>query len=53
MAIIGVAPAGFDGTTLGNIPNVFVPITMREVLHPRLSGHFENRRSYWVYGFAR
>ncbi len=53
MAIIGVAPEGFDGTTLGTMPKVFVPITMREVLHPRLTGHFENRRSYWVYLFTR
>ena len=46
MAIIGVAPEGFDGTTLGNRPKVFVPITMREVVEVRRSGHFENRRSY-------
>jgi len=53
MAIIGVAPEGFDGTTLGGTPKVFVPITMRETLDPRMSGNFENRRSYWVYVFAR
>ncbi len=53
MAIIGVAPAGFDGTTMGSMPKVFVPITMREILAPRWAGNFENRRSYWVYAFAR
>ncbi len=50
--IIGVAPPGFTGTTLGAEPDVFVPITMRQVLMPTWQG-FENRRSYWVYLFAR
>jgi hypothetical protein len=27
-SIIGVAPAGFDGTTLGTLPQVFVPISL-------------------------
>ena len=52
MTIIGVAPSGFDGTTLGAQPTVFVPITMRAVLDPGFSG-FDNRRSYWVYAFGR
>jgi predicted permease len=51
-SIIGVAPAGFDGTTLGTLPQVFVPISMRGVTSPGFEG-FENRRSYWVYLFAR
>ena len=29
MTVVGVAPQGFDGTTLGLKPEVFVPITMR------------------------
>src|SRR6185503_6134347 len=29
MTIVGVAPKGFDGTTLGVKPQVFAPITMR------------------------
>ena len=52
MTIIGVAPSGFEGTTLGAQPTVFVPITMRAVLDPGFSG-FDNRRSYWVYTFGR
>ena len=52
MTIVGVAPAGFDGTTLGVKPHVFVPITMREPVNPFSRG-FGNRRSYWVYLFAR
>ena len=52
MTIVGVAPEGFDGTTLGNRPEVFVPITMRGLMSPGWKG-FEDRRSYWAYLFAR
>ena len=38
MTVIGVTPRGFEGTTLGNRPNVFVPISMRERLLPGLEG---------------
>src|SRR5206468_220699 len=34
MTIVGVAPKGFEGTTLGTLPNVFVPISMRAVMSP-------------------
>ncbi|MCH7890224.1 MAG: ABC transporter permease [Gemmatimonadetes bacterium] len=52
MTIVGVAPRGFDGTTLGAEPDVFVPISMRGLMNPGFTG-FENRRSYWAYLFAR
>lgn len=52
MTIVGVAPRGFDGTTLGAQPEVFVPITMRAEMEPGLDG-LDNRRSYWAYLFAR
>src|SRR5262249_23468915 len=32
LTIVGVAPKGFDGTTIGGRPAVFVPITLREML---------------------
>ncbi len=51
-SIIGVAPRGFEGTTLGSLPQVYVPISMRGELNSRFTG-FENRRSYWVYVFGR
>ena len=50
--ILGVAPAGFDGTTLGNRAQIFVPITMRTALSPTFSG-YERRNNYWMYLFAR
>ena len=52
LTIVGVAPEGFDGTTLGAKPQVFVPITLRGLLNPGFNG-FHNRRSYWAYVFAR
>jgi len=58
MTIIGVAPQGFTGTTLGAQPQVYVPITMRERMErfmatPGRPSTFENRKSYWAYLFAR
>ena len=32
LTIVGVAPKGFDGTTIGTRPAVFVPITLRAML---------------------
>ncbi len=52
MTVAGVAPPGFKGTTLGVQPDVFVPITMRELMNPGWRG-LDNRRSYWAYLFAR
>jgi len=52
LTIVGVGPPGFDGTTLGIRPQVFVPITMRALMQPGFTA-WENRRSYWAYLFAR
>ncbi len=52
MSIVGVAPEGFRGTTLGSEPKVFVPISMRAQMIPFFKG-FDNRRSYWAYLFGR
>ena len=52
MTIVGVAARGFDGTTLGVKPEIFVPITMRESMSPGWKG-FDDRRTYWAYLFAR
>lgn len=50
--VVGVAPKGFYGTTIGQQPDVFLPITMRQLLEPR-SGQMDNRASYWAYVFGR
>jgi len=53
LTIIGVAPRGFEGTTLGAEPKLFVPITMRSVVGIADTTSFERRRNYWAYLFAR
>ena len=53
LTIVGVAPRGFEGTTLGVQPKVYVPITLRGLMEPLFINEFANRRSYWVYVFAR
>src|SRR5690606_20635330 len=53
MTIIGVAPEGFTGTTIGQRPQVFVPLTMRWLMEPYVPADSDNRLSYWAYLFAR
>jgi predicted permease len=52
MTIIGVTPRGFEGTTLGSRPRVYLPITLYGRLQPNFNG-FDDRRRYWAYLFAR
>jgi predicted permease len=52
MTIVGVAPEGFRGTTLGARPRVYVPITMRGFMEAPFKG-FDDRQSYWAYVFGR
>jgi predicted permease len=49
--IVGVAPEGFEGTTVGARPVVFVPLSMRGEVQ-RFT-RWEDRRNYWVYLFGR
>jgi putative ABC transport system permease protein len=53
LTVVGVAPRGFHGTTIGARPQVYVPITFRWSTAPGSIPEFENRRAYWVYLFAR
>lgn len=53
LQIVGIAPAGFHGTTLGARAELFVPIGLRWVLQPELRMDAEDRQSYWVYLFGR
>ncbi len=52
MTIVGVAPRGFEGTTLGSKADVFVPLSMAGLMRPGFNG-FDNRTNYWAYVFAR
>ena len=51
LTIVGVAPKGFDGTTIGMRPAVFVPITLRSLLDADTP--WPLRTDYWAYLFAR
>ncbi len=51
LTIVGVAPAGFYGTTLAEIPHVYVPITLHDSMQP--GSPLNRRRNYWAYLFAR
>jgi predicted permease len=53
LTIVGVAPRGFHGTTVGARASVFVPITFRGVDTPFSVPNHDNRLFHWVYLFAR
>lgn len=53
LTVIGVAPPGFTGTTTGFRAQVFVPLTLRWLLSPATRSDHEDRKSYWLYLFAR
>jgi len=53
MEIVGVTPRGFDGTTVGSRPMIYVPLAMRGAFSTLPFEGFENRRSYWLYVFGR
>ncbi len=50
--IVGVAPRGFRGTTLGTEPDIFLPLTMYAQVQPGFRG-FDSRSNYWIYLFGR
>src|SRR5262245_18130758 len=52
MTVVGVAPVGFEGTTMGLKPQVFVPVTMKGQMNPGWNA-WRDRTSYWAYLFAR
>jgi predicted permease len=50
--IVGVAPRGFDGTTIGQDPAAYVPIALKPRLTPNWDGT-DRAEDYWIYLFAR
>jgi predicted permease len=52
LTIVGVAPAGFHGTTVGARPRAFVPITLRGTGRFVIPNH-DQRGFHWVNLFAR
>jgi predicted permease len=53
LEIVGVAPRGFVGTTIGERPQVFVPISFPWLTLSGMPSLYENRFAEWVYVFAR
>ncbi len=53
LTIVGVAPQGFSGTTIGSRPQVFVPITFRWLGGEDAFPNHDDRKNYWAYLFAR
>jgi predicted permease len=52
MTIVGIAQPGFQGVGVGEAPDVFVPMMMRNQMSP-LMNDLENRRSMWLNVFGR
>ncbi|GJG89402.1 hypothetical protein tb265_45830 [Gemmatimonadetes bacterium T265] len=56
MTVVGVAPRGFEGTTLGVQPEMFLPLAMTAQVGqaiPGMNGFDTSRRRYWLYLFGR
>ena len=50
--VVGIAPPGFIGTTVGDEPSVFLPISFKPHLTPGWDGT-DKLANYWVYLIAR
>ena len=48
LTIVGVAPPGFQGTTVGTRASVFVPITFRLIDAPTAIPNHDNREIRWL-----
>src|SRR5918992_2709935 len=55
LAVVGVAPRGFEGTTKGVRPRIFAPLSMAAELDPGFGPRsgFDDRKWYWLYVFGR
>ena len=52
MTVVGVTPAGFYGITVGDNPDVMVPVMMKAQMTPTWDD-LQNRRSRWLTVMAR
>ncbi len=50
--IVGVAPKGFNGTTLGHDPDAYVPLSFKPRLTPNWDGT-DRYDDYWLYLISR
>ena len=47
LTVVGVAGQGYDGIQIGDVPDMFIPITMYERICPN-QGKLEDRMNHWV-----
>jgi putative ABC transport system permease protein len=47
LTVVGVTRPGFGGIQVGQMPDVFIPITMKAQMTPSWNG-LDDRRSHWV-----
>jgi predicted permease len=52
LTIVGVAPPGFNGITLGDQPDAYVPLALKPLLTPGWNGT-DRYDDYWLYLVAR
>jgi predicted permease len=52
VTVVGVAPAGFNGTDVGTQPDLFVPVSMKAQMTPTYDG-LQERRYMWLNLMAR
>jgi putative ABC transport system permease protein len=53
LTVVGVAPAGFSGTSPGNRVELFAPLALAGRVDRRTDPELDNRKNYWLYAFAR
>lgn len=47
MTIVGVTQSGFSGVQVGQIPDIFIPMTMKAQMTPNWDG-LSSRKDYWL-----
>jgi putative ABC transport system permease protein len=47
MTVVGVARSGFTGVQVGQLPDIFIPITMKAQMTPNWNG-LDDHRDYWL-----
>ena len=50
--VVGVAREGFNGITLGDTPDVYLPLAFKPLMTPGWDGT-DRYNDYWIYCFAR
>jgi predicted permease len=52
LTVVGVARPGFSGVQIGQLPDIFIPITMKPQMTPNWNG-LQDTKDHWVAIFGR